>query len=54
MGILIDRVDNAFKNYKKGNLRAFVKEISNVSDVRWGFHKDIVDREIDRQLKALK
>ena len=53
MGILKDKVKEAFEMYKAGNFRGFVKGISDVSDVRWQNHKDIVDSEIDRQLTAL-
>jgi len=54
MGILIDKVKEAFEMYKAGNFRGFVKGISDVSDVRWENHKTIVDDEIDKQLTALK
>lgn len=54
MGILREKVKEAFREYKKGNLEQFVLLIAEVSDVGWEWHKRIVIDEIRIQLKLLE
>jgi len=53
MGILKDRVANAFKLHKEGKFNEFCRALVACGDVRWAGHRNIVDAEVENQLKAL-
>ena len=54
MGILTNRVDEAFLKLKDGNFADFVKQIAFVSDVNYRFHFDIVMDRIEHNLDLIK
>lgn len=54
MGILQDRVKKAFDKYRTGDFEGFVKDLVDVGDVRWGWHRGIVDAEVERQLERVR
>ena len=56
MGRIADRVRKAFVQYKRGHLKAFVKELVDTADssVHSYTHRCVLDREIEKQLKEFK
>ena len=53
MGILRKKVESAFSMYKAGDLKGFAKALVDAGDVRFQFHRDIVDDEVENQLTKL-
>jgi hypothetical protein len=53
MGILQERVRQAFSLYKAGDFKAFVRALVEAGDCRYQFHRDIVDSEVERQLSEM-
>ncbi len=53
MGILREKVKKAFDAYKAGDLKTFAHALVDAGDVRYGFHRQIVDEEVDKQLSEL-
>ena len=51
MGILKERVAEAFKQLDKGNFDLFAKQMIECGDVHWDWHRKIVDYEVDEELK---
>ena len=54
MGILTDKVDNAFEKLRQGNFNEFVREIADAGDVRYAGHKHIVMMRIEENLDRIK
>lgn len=54
MGVLQDKVGKAFDKYRAGDFAGFVKGLVDVADVRWGWHRAIVDAEVARQLRKVR
>jgi hypothetical protein len=53
MGVFRDKVRKAFDAYKAGDLKTFAHGLVDAGDVRYGFHRQIVDEEVDAQLELL-
>lgn len=53
MGILREKVRKAFDAYRAGDLKTFAHGLVDAGDVRYGFHRQIVDEEVDKQLSEL-
>jgi hypothetical protein len=53
MGILREKIQKAFSMYKSGDFKGFVRELVDAGDVRYQFHRDIVDAEVEEQLGKL-
>ncbi|MFH2106509.1 MAG: hypothetical protein ABII22_04560 [Candidatus Micrarchaeota archaeon] len=53
MGILREKVQQAFSLYKAGDLKGFARALVEAGDVRYRFHRDIVDDEVEIQLSKL-
>ena len=53
MGILKERVRQAFSLYKAGDFKSFCKALVDCGDVRYQFHRNIVDEEVEKQLEKL-
>lgn len=54
MGVLQNKVKEAFGKYRAGDFEGFVKDLVDVGDVRWGWHRGIVDGEVERQLNKVR
>ena len=54
-GIIKERVRQAFRLYKAGDLRGFVQELVDCADhsVKAQFHREIMDAEIEKQWRRL-
>ncbi len=53
MGILTDKVKSAFSMYEAGDFKGFVRALVDVGDVGYKFHRNIVNAEVEAQLKGL-
>lgn len=53
LGILREKIQKAFSMYKAGDFKGFVKALVDAGDVRYQFHRDIVDAEVEEQLNKL-
>lgn len=53
MGILRKKVQTAFNLYKAGDLKGFARALVDAGDVRYQFHRDIVDDEVEKELNKL-
>jgi len=56
MGVIADRVAKAFKMYKAGDIKGFVKEIIDTADysVHSSTHRAALDKAIDIEFEKLK
>lgn len=52
-GILRRKVESAFNLYRAGDLKGFARSLVDAGDVRYQFHRDIVDDEVEKQLNKL-
>lgn len=51
MGVIKDNIKKAFDYFDIGDIERFVAIIANTADVRYGWHRRIVNNEIEKQLE---